>query len=196
MDANGNGASAAITGNAATNKANTGMLTDMTKRAAVADASEETANNNLQLAQHYMTAADQTGSPIVNAIQNKIRSGVLGDPDVSAYTNALTTAANEYARVISMATGAQGITDAARAEGARLFNPSLAPAQLAQNIQVAQQEMANRTGALHTQIAKGKQNLFSGPGSASAQGGNAPAAPAVAPPSTPAPTVVQWSQLK
>lgn len=157
-------------GAAATTKANTSMLTDMTKRTAIADSSEETANTNLQLALHYLKGADQTGSPLINAVQNKIRSGLFGDPDVSAYTNALTTAANEYARVISMATGATGITDQARAEGQRLFSPGMAPAQLEANIQVAQQEMANRTGSLHSQVAHAKTSLGTPQGAAAPAG--------------------------
>lgn len=162
-DQGGNGASAAIIGNAATAGAGKSVVTDMSKRAAIADSSEQTAANNLQLAASYLTKADQTGSPIINTIQNKIRSGVLGDPDVSAYTNALETASNEYARVISMATGASGITDAARAEGQRLFNPNMAPAQLQSNIDVALKEMNNRTGSLHDQIATARKGLFGGP---------------------------------
>jgi hypothetical protein len=162
-DQGGQGASAAIIGNAATAGAGKSVVTDMSKRAAIADSSEQTAANNLQLAASYLTKADQTGSPIINTIQNKIRSGVLGDPDVSVYTNALETASNEYARVISMATGASGITDAARAEGQRLFNPNMAPAQLQSNIQVALQEMNNRTGSLHDQIATARKGLFGGP---------------------------------
>lgn len=162
-DASGQGASAAITGNTAGIKAGTSTLTDMTKRTAIADASENTASTNLDLAYSMMLKADQTGSPLINGIQNKIRSGVMGDPDVSAYVNSLTTAANEYARVVSMATGSQGITDAARKEGHDLFNPMLAPEQLRNNIATAKKEMANRTGSLHSQIAQQKQGLYKGP---------------------------------
>jgi hypothetical protein len=162
-DASGQGASAAITGNTAGIKAGTSTLLDMTKRTAIADASENTASTNLDLAYSMMLKADQTGSPLINGIQNKIRSGVMGDPDVSAYVNSLTTAANEYARVVSMATGSQGITDAARKEGHDLFNPMLAPEQLRNNIATAKKEMANRTGSLHSQIAQTKQGLYKGP---------------------------------
>lgn len=162
----------------ATTKANTSALGDMTKRTAIADASEQTAAANLKLAQHYLVTADQTGSPLVNSVLNKIRSGVVGDPDVSAYTNALTTAANEYARVVSMATGAQGITDAARKEGQLLFSPNLAPDQLANNIKVALKEMGNRTGSMHTQIHLIQQGIGSGNSTAAPQDlGAAPVTP-------------------
>lgn len=159
-DTSGQGASAAIAGNAATLKATGATLLDMSKRTAIADASEHTASTNLDLAYNLMTKADQSGSPLINSIQNKIRSGLLGDPDVSAYVNALTTASNEYARVVSMAMGAQGITDAARKEGHDLFNPSLAPDQLRHNLEVARKEMANRTASLHEEITHAKRSLY------------------------------------
>lgn len=161
---------------AATTKANTAALGDMSKRTAVADASEQTAAANLKLAQHYLTNTDQTGSPLINSVLNKFKSGVLGDPDVSAYTNALTTAANEYARVVSMATGAQGITDAARREGQALFNPNLGPDQIAANIKVALKEMTNRTGSMHTQIHLLQQGIGSGSSTAPPTDLAAPAA--------------------
>lgn len=143
-------------------KAQTATLVDMTKRTSVADSSEQTALKNLGLAREMLQKADQTGSPLANSIQNKIRSGLFGDPDVSAYQNAISTARNEYARVISMATGAQGITDYAMREGQKLFPDDLAPAQFETNFNVAAREMANRTGSMHDQIAQAKSKLHGG----------------------------------
>jgi hypothetical protein len=142
-------------------KAQAATMTDMTKRTSVADASEQTALKNLGLAREMLSKADQSGSPLANSIQNKIRSGLFGDPQVSAYQNAISTARNEYARVISMATGAQGITDYAMREGQKLFPDDLAPAQFDANYQVAAREMANRTGAMHDQISQAKAKIHS-----------------------------------
>lgn len=162
-DESGQGASSAITGNAASNKAGAATLTDMTKRTAMADSSEQTALTNLGLVRHYLQDADQSGAPIWNTLSNKIRAGVFGDPDVSAYRNAIATARNEYARVISMATGAQGLTDHAMKEGQKLFPDDLAPEQFEKNFQVAQQEMANRTASLHEQVSAAKRGLYNTP---------------------------------
>lgn len=150
--------------NPADNKAQSATLSDMTKRTSIADSSEQTALKNLGIAREMLGKADQTGSPLANSIQNKIRAGLFGDPDVSAYQNAISTARNEYARVISMATGAQGITDFAMKEGQKLFPDDLAPTQFESNFQVAQREMANRTGSMHDQIAKAKASLHGGAG--------------------------------
>lgn len=149
--------------NPADSKAVTASLVDMTKRTAVADSSEQTALRNLAIVRQTLQKADQTGSPLANTIINKVRAGAFGDPDVSAYHNAMSTARNEYARVISMATGAQGITDAAMREGLKLFPDDLAPAQFESNVVVASQEMANRTAAMHDQIATQRRALHGGP---------------------------------
>lgn len=146
-------------GNPTDMKAQQAMLTDMTKRTSVADSSEQTALKNLGVARDMLAKADQTGSPLANTIVNKVRGGMFGDPDVSAYQNAISTARNEYARVISMATGAQGITDAAMREGQKLFPDDLAPAQFESNFAVAQRDMANRTGSMHDQISAAKKGF-------------------------------------
>jgi hypothetical protein len=160
--------------NPADAKAQTSTLTDMTKRTSLADAAEQTALKNLQIARETLASADQTGSPLANTIQNKVRQGLFGDPQVSAYQNAISTARNEYARVISMATGATGITDYAMKEGQKLFPDDLAPAQFESNFSVAQREMANRTASMHDQIANAKNTLH---------GGSAPVAPSSGAPS-------------
>jgi hypothetical protein len=159
-------------------KAQQAALTDMTKRTAVADSSEATALKNLQVARDTLAQADQTGSPFANSVVNKIRAGLFGDPQVSAYHNALSTARNEYARVISMATGAQGITDAAMHEGQKLFPDDLAPAQFETNFAVAQRDMANRTASLHEQISNFKKGIHT------PQGTTAPPSATTAPPPT------------
>ena len=167
-------------------KAQTAMMADMTKRTGIADSAEQTALKNLDLARQKLAEADQTGSPLANTIQNKIRSGLFGDPQVSAYHNALSTARNEYARVISMATGATGITDFAMKEGQRLFPDDLAPEQFESNFSVAKQEMANRTGAMHAQIAAAKSKIHTPVGSTPAPG----PAPSTTP--APAPTILRF----
>jgi hypothetical protein len=162
-------------------KAQGALLSDMTKRTGIADSAEQTALKNLDLAREKLAEADQTGSPLANTIVNKIRAKMFGDPQVSAYHNAISTARNEYARVISMATGATGITDFAMQEGQRLFPDDLAPAQFESNYSVAKQEMANRTGAMHAQIANAKKGIHTPVGATSTT--TTP---------TPAPTIIRF----
>lgn len=166
-------------------KSQQAALTDMTKRTSVADASEQTALKNLQVARDTLAQADQTGSPLANSIVNKVRAGMFGDPQVSAYQNAISTARNEYARVISMATGAQGITDHAMREGQKLFPDDLSPAQFETNFAVAQKDMANRTASLHDQISNFKKGIHTPQGSS--------ATPAVTPPAATSGIPAGWT---
>ena len=166
-----------VAGNSADARANTAALVDMTKRTANADSSEQTALKNLGIVREVLGTADQTGVPWANKIVNAVRTGAFGNPMVSRYQNALSTARTEYARVISMATGAAGITDAAMNEGQRLFPDDLAPEMFEANVGVAQREMANRTGSMHAQIANFKNTLhgISPAGSNDTGGGAGPA---------------------
>jgi hypothetical protein len=161
--------------NSADFKAQQAMLTDQTKRTANADASEATAIKQMQIVRDTLAKADQFGSPYANSMQNLIRNRAFGDPNVSSYQNSLSTMRTEYARVISLATGATGITDFAMKMGQDLFPDDLAPAQFEANAAVAQREMAARTGSMHEQIAGAKNALHTPLGasqnSAAPQGG-------------------------
>lgn len=156
-----------------TAKADVGALNDITKRTSQADTAEQTANKNLELAGHYLTGADQSGVPIWNSLSNKIRQNLFGDPDVAAYRNAIATARNEYARVVSMNMGSSGITDSARAEGEKMFPDNMTPEQFKAVLPAAQAEMANRTATMHDQISSLKKGI--------AGGSSSPAAPAALP---------------
>lgn len=177
----------ATAANPSANKASTAALADMTKRAAVADSSEATTQANLGVVQHYMTDLDPSGAPLWNKIQYALQNNLAGDHDLSAFQTSLTTARDEYARVISMATGAQGITDSARAEGLKLFPDNLSPAMFKGSYDAALQDMSNRTASLHSQIAAQKHNLFT-PG-AQAPDAAAPAAPLPAASAVPGPSI-------
>ncbi len=148
-----------VSANPADTKAQAAMLTDQTKRTANADASEQTALKQMQIVRDTLAKADQFGSPYANTIVNLVRNRAFGDPNVSGYQNALSTMRTEYARVISLATGATGITDFAMKMGQDLFPDDLAPAQFENNAAVATREMAARTGSMHQQIAGAKSSL-------------------------------------
>ena len=159
-------------------KAQAAMLTDQTKRTANADASEQTALKQMQIVRDTLAKTDQMGIPYANSIVNLVRNRAFGDPNVSSYQNALSTMRTEYARVISLATGATGITDYAMKMGQDLFPDSLAPEQFEANAAVATKEMAARTGSMHEQITNAKRTIHNPVGLAP---------PAVGPPQAAAP---------
>ncbi len=163
--------------NPADMKAQAAMLTDQTKRTANADASEQTALKQMDIVRKVLASADQSGVPYKNTIVNSVRQHLFGDPNVSSYQNALSTMRTEYARVISLATGATGITDAAMKNGQDLFPDGLAPEQFEANAAVAAKEMAARTGSMHAQIAQAKKTMHTPAGTEPAPGSSGTAAP-------------------
>jgi len=150
-------------------------LSAVSKQAAMVDAYEKTAGMNLDLANSYVNGPgktlDETGSPLLNRALLHWQQHITGDPATQQFVNALTTSRDEYARVISAATGAQGITDAGRAEASNLFPDSISPAQLGPAIITAKQEMENRSQGLHAQMESLKQHLASIGGTGTSSGG-------------------------
>lgn len=142
-EANGDDAASLAAKQAAIKSAQS-ALTDQGKKGAAMGQSEKTAMYNLQMAVDLGKKTDRTGSPLINRGIIDWRTGVTGDPDTKSFVNALTTAKDEYAKVVSGATGAAGITDAARKESDQLFSRIDSQASLEQVIGVAKQEMANR----------------------------------------------------
>jgi hypothetical protein len=133
------------------------------KQSSMVDAYEKTAGMNLDLANSYVNGPgktlDETGSPLLNKALLHWQQHITGDPATQQFVNALTTSRDEYARVISAATGAQGITDAGRTEAQNLFPDSISPQQLGPAIMTAKQEMENRSQGQHAQLEVLKQHI-------------------------------------
>jgi hypothetical protein len=151
--ANGDSATAAVLGQQA-NKAGQMALGQLTKQKTLVGAFEKTANKNLDLALQLSDKVDRTGSPIINKGIIHFKQGISGDPDTAAFVNALTSARTEYAKVLSGATGASGVTDSARKESEELFNTAQNPEQLKAAIATAKQEMANRMSSFDQQASE------------------------------------------
>lgn len=83
---------------------------------------EKTAEKNMDLAIQLGRQTDRSGSPLINRGIMAWRQGVTGDKDTAAFVNAIRTAQTEYAKVLSGATGAAGITDQADREAKELFS--------------------------------------------------------------------------
>ena len=76
----------------------------------------------------------------------------IGDPNVPAYVAALLTGANEYAKVMSGSTGAQGSTVDSRREAAQLFSQALNYSQIKSVVQVAKTDMENKKSSYRDMI--------------------------------------------
>lgn len=173
--------------NVATVKADEGSLRNMTKMADAATSFEKTASQNFDLALNLSKDAIPTDwGPWLN---RWIESGQtqFGDTNVPPYVTAMLTGANEYAKIMSGSTGAQGSTVDSRREAAELFSPYLSKGQIDRVVAVAKQDMQNRKGSLYGQIDDIKGRL-----KGAGKGGSSPSEGTAAPSgSAPAPGTVQ-----
>jgi hypothetical protein len=127
-------------------------LSNLTKIADSAISYEETASRNFDLA--LKLAPGSIPSDWGPWINKWAESGetAFGGENVPSYVTALLTGANEYAKVMSGATGAQGATVDARREAAERFSPYLSTGQIKGVIDVAKKDMDNRKDALTSQL--------------------------------------------
>jgi hypothetical protein len=125
---------------------------------------EETALKNLEIATRELHGVAPTGlGPWLN---KWIETGEthIGDPNVPASTAAVLTFANEYAKVMSGATGAVAATEGSRREAAELFNPYFSAGQWDRVAAIAKADMANRKSSLRENIEEIKSRLRGGGG--------------------------------
>lgn len=144
-------------------KANTHSLTQLTGLRTLVAASEGTASSNLDQVLQLAPKGVGGSIPVFNRWIQAGRRGVAGDADVARMDVAVTTAANEYAKVMTSQTGTGGVTsDSARAEAHRLLNSAQSLPQLRATIQQMRIDMRNRKDALATQDGILRGNI-SGP---------------------------------
>ena len=147
--------------NASTVKADDRSLSNMTKMADAATSFERTANMNFDTALRLSKDAVPTDwGPWLNKF---IETGETqaGNTEIPPYVTAMLTAANEYAKIMSGSTGAQGSTVDSRREAAELFSPYLSAGQIDRVVAIAKNDMANRKQSLYGQIDDIKARLHS-----------------------------------
>ena len=134
-------------------KANQASLDQQTKAANASAQYEQTAVENIKLAQSLMPAGVPTDiSPVLNAIAQGA-SIQAGAPGVPAYAAALETALAEYAKVMSGGTGsAVASSDSARQAAESLLQRGYTGQQADAVFQVMIAEMANRQNAYQQTI--------------------------------------------
>lgn len=143
-------------------KSDFASLASLTRVADSAISFENTALKNLDLAmQLYPKDSSPDMGPLINRWVMEGET-MLGDPTIPKYAAALLTGANEYAKVTSGATGAQGSTDASRRETAEVLNRYLDKGQIGPLIDEAlKPDMKNREKSLLTQRDEIKKRIQS-----------------------------------
>ncbi len=160
--ANGNDGGSMVLVKAA-RQANQAALKDLTKRNGVMSAAKNTALANGQLlVESAGKGAGTTGSPIINRWQQAYRNGVQGSPDVAQFGLAINTFANEYAKVVSGATGSAAVAEGARQEMLHHLSTASTPEQVAAIVRQAKKEMASSTNSLQSQIGETRKALSTG----------------------------------
>lgn len=145
-------------------KANTTALAQLTKTRSMVESFENTARKNADLMLELAPrGGGQTGSPVINRWLQAGRKKVAGDADVSNFDIALGTFADEYAKIVSGATGAAGSTDASRAEAYDRLSKYATQGQLTGGIATMKKEMANRITSLKEQEAQARSAISGKP---------------------------------
>jgi len=142
-------------------QANRSSMAALTRQRTLVQSFERTAEANLRLVQRLSREVPRSDYPLLN---RAILTGQLqgGSPETAAYFNALIGARTEYAKVLSGATGAAGLTDAGRREAEEMFSQYASPDQLDALIQTARTEMDNRMRAFDEQEAYLRQQMSGG----------------------------------
>lgn len=170
-------------------KASQGALTKTTGQLALVQSFENTANRNFDLLMEYANKLDNTGSPLINKAINDWNQGIAGDKLTGQFVSTFQALHDEYAKILSGATGAQGATDAGNKRADEVFNRNMNLDTLKGLSDTIPREMANRRvgyvgviNTLHGNLA-GKNTGLAGPaGDAAAADTKSAASAATIPP--------------
>lgn len=143
-------------------KADTASLSQITRQTDAIQAFSETAKKNFDDA---LKLAPKAGLDFASPYLNSwVQTGKVqtGDPNVPAYVVKLVTAANEYAKVMSGATGSAAATEGARAEAMSLFKQGYSLPAITAAIDAAKTDMDNRISSQEGQIGAISRRLGRG----------------------------------
>src|SRR5262249_44284442 len=130
------GKPADLAGVNASNKADQAALAQLEKQRAVILAFEETAKRNADVALKLSDKVDRTGVPVLNQWILAGRKSVGGSGDVAAFNAAVETFTNEYAKLMSSATGSGVTSDEARRHAREMLNSAMTKEQFRQTLDV------------------------------------------------------------
>lgn len=133
-------------------KADQASLASLKKQQGAVLAFERTALSNLDLANSISQKVDRTGSPLINKYLLYVKGQVAGDADTTRLKNAVTTAANEYAKVISGSMGNTPASDSLRKETETMLNAAFSKGTFNDVVNLMKTEMANRKSGYEGQI--------------------------------------------
>ncbi|HEX8875381.1 MAG TPA: hypothetical protein VF777_01435 [Phycisphaerales bacterium] len=137
-----------LAGNKAGYKADTGSLANQQKLLDLTKSWEATGKANLGVLRGISQQLVNGRSPLVNRPLRWLYQNAAGDPTVTKFKAAHAAVVNEYAKILSGATGAAGVTDASRKEAEGMIPLDATPAQVAAAADVLETDAGNRLSAL------------------------------------------------
>jgi hypothetical protein len=155
-----------IAANKSTYTANQASLTQLTKTANATEAFAKTASDNLDLALAQSANVARTNSKLVNRYLQWAQGELSPAEGLTQFETYIYTAAREYAKVTSGgAMSAQGLTDSAAREAAKLLNAAQSPRAFAAAAKAMKDDMANVRNNYKAQVS-GLQQQMRGTGGA------------------------------
>lgn len=140
-------------------RANRSALLQAQKQYTATVGFEDTLQRNVKEVLRLAPQGVGGSAPIFNRWIQAGRKSISGDPAVSAFNVAINTAANEYAKLASGASGGAVTSDSARHEAMEILNNAQTLPQLQAAIRQMQIDGHNRVLALDTQIKRLRGNI-------------------------------------
>lgn len=148
-------------------------LTTQTRYRAAVVGFERTLLANADQVERLAPQGTAGGIPIFNRWVQAGRRHVAGDPQLAAFDTAITTVANEYAKISEGATGAGGSSVEARRAASQMINSAQTLPQLLAVIGQMRTDAHNRTAALDSVITDLSTSIRNAGGAVPTQPGTA-----------------------
>jgi hypothetical protein len=136
------------------NKANAAALNKLQTQQTMVGAFEKNFTKNADMAEQLSGAVDRTGIPLVNKWVNAGKRAVTGDPDLSAFDASVKATVNEYAKIVSGATGGAGAAQGEISKIEGLLNAAQTPDQVKAVLGLMRKETQNRMAAFDDEKAQ------------------------------------------
>lgn len=150
------------------NKANTAALSKIQQQQTMIGAFEKNFNMNADIALEYSAKVDRTGVPLANKWINAGKRSIAGDPDLSAYDQAIKSTVNEYAKIVSGSMGNTALAEGEIKKVEGLLNAAQTPAQVNAVINLMKRETQNRMKGFDEEKTSLRASMTGGQPAASA----------------------------
>jgi hypothetical protein len=151
-----------IASNKAELHANQASLANQQKLLDLTKSWEATGKTNLGVLRGVAGQLVDSGSPLANKPLRWLYQNAAGDPTIAKFKAAHAAVVNEYAKILSGATGSAGVTDASRREAEGMIPQDATLAQINAAADILETDAGNRLGALSQGVEATRQRMRGG----------------------------------